>query len=132
MLVNDPISKHMTRMPHSIEPHQSAQSAKKRMNELGCHHLPVLLERKVIGVLSERDLLYLESFRDVDMTKTLVVEAMIEDPLMVRETDLLGDVAARMVEERVGSVLVTPDGERLTGIFTNTDALKVIAQQQNN
>lgn len=130
MSVNDVIAKYMTKMPHSIEPHQMAQFAKKKMNELGCHHLPVLSERKIIGVLSERDLLYLESFEGVDMSKTPVVEAMIEDPLMVREDELLSDVAAKMLEDKVGSVLVTPDGERLSGIFTSTDALKILAKQR--
>lgn len=127
MIAKNPISKYMSKMPHSIEPHQSASMAKKKMNELGCHHLPVLSERRVIGILSERDLLYLESFTDVDMNKTPVLEAMIEDPKMVRETEELGVVVRMMLEERIGSVLVSDNGERLTGIFTNTDALKVLA-----
>jgi CBS domain-containing protein len=51
---------------------------------------------------------------------------MSRDLLVVAADDALGDVVGRMAERNVGAVLVL-DGERLVGILTERDVLRVVA-----
>ncbi len=51
---------------------------------------------------------------------------MSRDLLVVAAGDALGDVVGRMAERNVGAVLVL-DGERLVGILTERDVLRVVA-----
>ena len=46
----------MTREPDTIGPNQSVDEVIRRMDEFGYRHLPVVDGRKVVGVLSLRDL----------------------------------------------------------------------------
>jgi CBS domain-containing protein len=46
----------MTRDPDRIEGTATAQEALRRMDELGCRHLPVMEDGRVLGVVSLRDL----------------------------------------------------------------------------
>lgn len=117
----------MTKVPHSIEPHSSVDQAKKRMYELKVTHMPVLSGGKIIGLLSERDILYLKGLESVDLRDVKVCDAMIEEPVVVDQHNPLTEVCALMVERRVGSVLVQDKQEKLVGIFTDVDALKELA-----
>jgi CBS domain-containing protein len=46
----------MTRDPDRIEGTATAREALRRMDELGCRHLPVVEDGRVLGVVSLRDL----------------------------------------------------------------------------
>lgn len=53
------VSDCMTRDPRTIAADQVASSAAERMIELGVRHLPVVMDDRVVGVISARDLLQL-------------------------------------------------------------------------
>ena len=120
------ISEYMTKLPHSIEPHSSVETAKKRMYDLKVTHLPVLAGGKIVGLLSERDFLYLKGLESVDLSEVKVGDAMIPEPVVVKPERNLSDVCQEMLDNRIGSVLVEQD-QGLVGIFTDVDALKVLA-----
>lgn len=123
---NESISKFMTRTPHSIEPGQPLEEARKVMGHHDIRHLPVLSGGRIVGLLSERDLTYIRTLPGVGSTLK-VKDAMVYDPVLVAETDSLRDVAKKMADMHIGSVLVCDNHNKLTGIFTYTDALKVLA-----
>jgi CBS domain-containing protein len=54
-----PVSDCMTRDPRTIVADQVASSAAERMIELGVRHLPVVMDDRLVGVISARDLLQL-------------------------------------------------------------------------
>ncbi len=118
---------YMTRMPHSIEPHQTIKTARHKMQEVHAQHLPVLSGRKIVGVLSYRDLAYLGTFKNIDVDHLTVADVMISDPYTVTEQTSLKEVAAYMAENHLGSALVKGQGGELVGIFTATDALRALA-----
>lgn len=122
------VSKYMTALPHSIEPHQSIADALKRMHELHVHHLPVRAGGKVVGILSERDIDLLASFKDVNLKTSTVTDAMTASPYCVSPDAHINVVASQMAEQRIGSALVVQENDRLVGIFTYTDALKTLAE----
>lgn len=62
----------------------------------------------------------------LNLNSERVEEVASSDPVSVEEGDSLRDVFQRMREQRRGAVLVCHD-EKLVGIFTERDALKVMA-----
>lgn len=121
------IDYYMTRMPHSIEPHQTIKTARHKMQEVHAQHLPVLSARKIVGVLSYRDLAYLTTFKNLDMEHMTVADVMVSDPYTVRENTSLKDVASYMAENHLGSALVQNEKGDLVGIFTATDGMRALA-----
>ena len=121
----------MTKIPHSIEPNCSVKEAKKRMYDMAVTHMPVLSGGKIIGILSERDILYLKGLETVDLGAVKVGDAMTNEPVIVPSDRPLSEVCTLMVKERIGSILVSGDDGKLAGIFTYTDALKTLAELNN-
>ena len=113
----------MTPAPHTIGSDQKLSLAHKIMREHGLRHLPVLRGGKLVGVLSERDLFFLETIAGVDVDIDSVSDAMTSDVYTAHPDDQLSDVARRMYIHKYGCTVVIERG-RLLGIFTATDALR--------
>lgn len=117
------IQKYMTMVPHTIGADQPLSKAEKMMAEYRVRHLPVLSGSKLVGVLSERDVRLVESFKDVNPDEVTVEEAYTPEPYITSPTSSLADVCAEMAAHKYGCVLVC-DNHKLVGIFTWVDALK--------
>ena len=112
----------------AIEPHQDIKLARTWMDELGVRHLPVREAGKIVGILSERDLNLAMGATAKSGHHFKVEDVMVTEVFSVSSDRPLGAVAKDMVARRVGSVLVLNKDETIAGIFTDTDALKVLAQ----
>lgn len=122
----------MTPQPHAIEPHEPVAAARERMRQLRVQHMPVRAAGRAIGLLSERDLAFLEGLATRTDAAGLgafkVMDVMVPDPFCVAPDMPLHDVADVMSREKIGSALVVEDDGRLLGIFTVTDALKALSR----
>ncbi len=116
----------MTPSPHSIGMSQSLEEAHRLMRDYRIRHLPVLHGGKLVGLVSERDLHLLETFRDVNAAKVTVEEAMTSDPYVVAPDTPLTRVALEMWKYKYGSAVVI-QGSQLAGVFTTIDALGALA-----
>ena len=123
-----PVSKYMTTMPHTIEPTQALSDAKAWMMSHGVRHLPVRSGGEVVGLLSERDLTFLATFKDIDLKKAKVKDAMTLDVFKVLPETLVTEVVAGMAESKYGSALVCQANGTLVGIFTTIDALRAFSE----
>jgi len=122
-----PISKFMTRETRCVAPQTSVGEAWSLMREHNLRHLPVVTEGKVVGILSQRDLLALEAGLNIDRAATPVSDAMTANPYVVAPTEPLVSVVATMALRKLGSAVVVLAG-RPIGIFTTTDALHVLGR----
>ena len=113
----------MTHHPHTIRLDETVAMARKLMDSLKVRHLPVLRAGTIVGVISDRDLKLVKD----DSTCVKVEDLCVDDPITVDVATSLFVVASLMAEKRVGSVLVT-DGGSLAGIFTTTDACRVLSE----
>lgn len=117
------VQKYMTVVPHTIGSDQTLAKAEKVMHEHRIRHLPVLKGGNLVGILSERDIQLVESFRDVDPETVTVDEAYTPEPYVVKPSALLSDVCSQMVAHKYSCVLVC-DNNNLVGLFTWIDALR--------
>lgn len=113
----------MTSHPHSIRRDETVATARKLMASLHVRHLPVLEAGVLYGVVSDRDL----SLVHGEPTSVKIEDICVDEPVSVDVDTNLFVVAGLLAEKRVGSVLVTDEG-RLAGIFTTTDACRVLAE----
>lgn len=119
------IKKYMTMNPKTIGFDQTLMKAEKIMNEEKIRHLPVLNGGKLVGILSQRDIKIVTSFKDVDPSQVTVEEAYTPDPYFTNPEAKLNEVVEMMASHKYGCVLVT-DSSKLVGIFTWVDALNAM------
>lgn len=116
----------MTRRPHTIGHQQTLAAAHRMMREHGIRHLPVLDAGKLTGILSQRDLHFIETLRDVDPELVNVSEAMSQETFAIEPRASVRKVAAEMAEHKYGAAVVV-DGHRVVGVFTTVDALRALS-----
>ena len=122
-----PISKYMTTTPHSVEAGVTLAAATKLMQLHGIRHLPVMAGQKLIGIITERDIKYVESFSIVDPETVTVQGAMSEDLYAVSPETPLDQVVATMAEKKFGTATVVQN-EHVVGVFTTVDACRALSE----
>ena len=120
------VSKYMTTTPHTARPSLTLDEAMKLMRAQQIRHLPILDGGQLVGLLTERDIRMIESFKDVDPTKLLVEDAMAQEVYVVPPSAPLDQVAAEMASKKYGSAVVMQN-QKVVGIFTVVDALTASA-----
>lgn len=116
----------MVPTPHSVGRDQPLAVAHGLMKEYELRHLPVLEHGKLVGLVSERDLYYLETVAGIDPETERVEEGMNQDVYCVAPETPLRDVVVEMATRKYGCAVVIQSG-KVTGIFTTTDALRLLA-----
>ena len=121
------VQKFMTYMPKSIGYDQTIAQASEFMRKLHMRHLPVLKAGKLVGILTERDINLVLSFKGVDPATMKVEEAYTPDPYSTAPTAPLNEVVAHMAEKKFGCALIVDNG-KLVGIFTEIDAYRALSE----
>ena len=118
----------MTPFPYSIDINQPLKEAIAMMEEHGFHHLPVTEEGDLVGVLSDRDIKYVDSpFSSASREDELFVKDIYTSRAFVVDIhDALESVLKVMAEKHLGSALVTKNG-KLAGILTHNDIYRKFA-----
>jgi acetoin utilization protein AcuB len=119
------VREYMSASPFTINAQRPLAAAEKLMREHGIRHLPVLDGGQVVGLVSERDLLLVESMPQVNPTVVRIEEAMVPNVFQVSPDLPVGEVVETMIDRKLGSAVVVED-ERVTGVFTTVDALRAL------
>jgi acetoin utilization protein AcuB len=120
------IDRYMTPAPHVVQSAASLASAQHLMHEVGARHLPVVEDGKLVGILSENDMLFMKTLSDTDPDRTPVRSAMQTDVYGVARDTPLDEVAVTMANHKYGSAVVC-SGAEVVGIFTTVDAMRALA-----
>ncbi|HEY4121650.1 MAG TPA: CBS domain-containing protein [Byssovorax sp.] len=120
------VADYMTKTPHTIGADQTVARAHAVMRSHGIRHLPVLQAGELVGILTERDLAWIEASDEAARDKTLVDDAMTPFPYVARESALLREVAGAMAEGKYGATLVVDATGGLVGVFTTVDAMRAL------
>jgi CBS domain-containing protein len=125
----------MTRKIAVLHEEENLELAEWGMKEFRFRHLPVVEGVKLIGLVSERDLLR-ASVSTLDANQALlddnlkryffVREVMSTDVVSVRPDALLADAARMMQARKLGCLPVTQEDGTLVGILTQSDFVRLV------
>lgn len=112
-----------------IDPEATIEEAAKLMKEERVGALLVLNEEWVIGVLTERDIVYRVLAVGADITTTRVHEVMSKDVVVVKPTLKVRDAMQIVTEKRFRHLPVVKSG-KLIGIVSSGDLTRRIVAQK--
>jgi CBS domain-containing protein len=113
----------MTSKVETIGPNQSAEDAWQAMRALRTHHLIVAEGKKLLGVISDRDV----GRRAADRKNRTVSELMTPEPITTTPHATVRQVANLLRGHVIGCLPVV-DRDRLVGIVTITDLLDLLGR----
>jgi acetoin utilization protein AcuB len=122
-----PVRECMSHLPAEADRRDPLSTVILHMRKHHCHHVPVMDGPHLYGILSRDDLHELTLRGGAPGTEPVAGDVCTRDPLTVEPMTPIVEVARAMLERRVGSALVV-DGDVLVGIFTATDALRLLAE----
>lgn len=125
------IEHYMSSIVVVIDPSQTLAEAIRLMRLHEIRHLPVVAQGRVVGLISQRDVLFTSSLDAVDLAQVLVAEAMRRSPYVVDPEENVDVVAREMARRKIGSAVVAHN-DKLLGLFTTTDALLALAAVVEN
>jgi acetoin utilization protein AcuB len=126
----------MTNRVITIKPNDNLKKARELLAKKKIRQLPVVLDRKLIGIVTDRDIrhAYPSSIaghhpEDIDRfaEKMEVASAMSVNLVTVAPHNTVDEVAKILRDKRIGSVPVV-QGDRLVGIITKTDILNAFLE----
>jgi len=93
----------------------------------GIRHLPVVRDRKLVGILSHRDVLRSGISGKPAARETAVSEVMTREPTSIRPGLGLAHAARLLLERKFGCLPVCDDDGTLVGIVTEADFVRFAA-----
>ncbi len=121
----------MTRDPLSVGPAETVGQADELMAENKIRQLPVVNDRELVGIITDRDirsflsasLLYTPEAREKALM-TPVADVMTTEPLTLSPDDDLSEAVELLIDEKIGGIPVLDETEGLIGIVTYVDVLR--------
>ncbi len=113
----------MTRDVVVVSPTVTAGIAARMMERLRIRHLPVVEGGRLVGILSDRDLLK-------HTPGTSCGAAMTAAPVTCSSNASVSQVAQLMLEHRIDSIPIVSYSGALTGLVTSTDLLALLVDQE--
>ena len=118
-----------TNQVHSVTPDDTVLTAIKRMAELGVGALVVLEDSKLVGILSERDYARKIVLAGKSSKETPVRDIM-SSPVLTTTLDGRANACMRLMTDRRIRHLPIVDGDRVVGMLSIGDLLKVVILEQ--
>ncbi len=106
------------------------QEAAARMETLDVGFLPVAERGRLVGVLTDRDIVTRFAAPGLDFSGTTASDVMTREPLYCREDDELEQACEIMERRRVRRLLVLDAKDRLAGLLTLGDVASAAAAEE--
>ena len=137
----------------TIDPETSVKDAANIMSEHGISGLPVVRDNKLVGIVTENDLIikdkklhfpeyinvlggiiYLESYKKFEeefkkFTAVKVKELMTTDVITANPEDSIEDLATIMHQKNINRIPVVDNAGQMIGIVTRNNIVKHIASE---
>lgn len=116
-----PVAEVMSREVRALDPRATIDEALELFSSAGIRHIPLVHKDRLVGIVSERDLLLCVGRHRSD--STLLAQLVPKDVVSVEPGCKLSDATGLLVEHRIGALPVVDHG-KLTGILTTSDVLR--------
>jgi CBS domain-containing protein len=138
MQASTPISKVMTRKPEVVSPSDTMEAVRKIFEKRGFHHVPVLQDKCLVGLVSYSD--YLRLIRDIFdntaeartnekvLNATLVKDVMSTVLICLKPEESAEEALQLLMQNEFHSLPVVDENNHLVGIVTTYDLMKVLEQ----
>ena len=113
----------LTSGPTSIASDAMVVEAARRMLSEDVGSLPVVEGEKLVGMVTDRDLVLQVVAKDLDPHNVAVADVCTQDPVTAGVDESLDDALQRMAKEQVRRLPVVSDG-RLVGILAQADVAR--------
>jgi len=132
------VSDWMTKDVITITPETTLKEAHDIMKNKNIRRLPVVLQGKVVGIVTLGDIRGAEpsqasslSVWEVNdlLAKLKINEIMTRNPMTIHENVSIGDAAKVMLERKFSSMPVVDDAEHLVGIITESDIFRLVVNE---
>ena len=123
----------MSRSPVTIRPEDTVPEAARLMRQHGIRRLPVMQDRRLIGIVTDRDLkeampsdaTSLSIWEISYLLGQLKVGGVMSSSVLAAAADMpLVDAASMMLERKIGGMPVINSQHELVGVLTVTDILR--------
>ena len=120
MLVKDAMNKRVI----AIKPNTTVREAARIMTKYRIGSLLVMENEKLLGIVTELDILWKVVAENRNPETTLVNEIMSKEVITVKPNQTLEDAAQLMVEKKIKKLPVVED-DKIVGIITATDLISI-------
>ena len=110
---------------HAVRPLDSIARARAVLEQYRINQLPVVVDNRLVGIITDRDLRRLTGMLDA----TKVKDAMTENVITVTPTTPINEAARLLRQRKIGGLPVVEDG-RLAGMITVTDVLEALTETE--
>ena len=132
MRPDEPVSRIMTETVVVIEADRPVSEALDCFLQYPIHHLPVVRDGRLAGMLSSGDVMKLEFFvpddaadRDAYLDARLSIAQLMRSPVTsLPPSASVRDAAERMIDSGVHSVPIVDGADHVLGIVTTTDVIR--------
>jgi CBS domain-containing protein len=132
MRPEEPVSRIMTETVVVIEVDRPVSEVLDCFFQYPIHHLPVVRDGKLVGMLGSADVMKLEFFVPKDaadraayLDERLTIEQLARSPVLsLKAGASLGEAAERMIDAGVHAAPVVDEEERVAGIVSTTDVIR--------
>ena len=139
MNLNEPVSNIMSTNLKLAQPGDTAKLLDDLFREHRIHHIPVVDDRRVVGIVSKSDFLFLlrgftgnEEDRFIEAARLRaykVREIMTEQVTSIHQDRPIGEAARILAENRFRCLPVVDDEDQIAGIVTTHDIVSLVARE---
>jgi CBS domain-containing protein len=115
---------------HSIAPTDSVSSAVSKLVGLGIGSLVVLQDGKMVGLVTERDIVHGMMSQGCDLKDAQVSKIMVTDPVVASADDSLDYARDVMTKSHIGHLPIL-DGNTLMGVISFHDVARACLKEAN-
>ena len=118
----------MTASPTAISSESTVVDAARKMTTENVGSLPVVDQEKLVGIVTDRDLVTNVLAKDLDPHEVSVSDVATDSPVVAQPEEPLDTALQRMAEKQVRRLPVVEDG-RLVGILAQADVAQSASPQ---
>ena len=115
------VSELMTRGVRTLTPADTVTSAARAMDELNVGVIPVCDGEKLVGMVTDRDIVVRGVAQELDAKTTVLADVMSTNVRTAREDEDVDEVLSEMAESQIRRLPVLDGQDRLVGIISLGD-----------